>query len=97
VGVVVLLGICSLSFSHLWGFSPKQVLAHGNLFLGHGGFSPLLEPVAGFFLAGQLDLSIVAGSDFFEASLGYRDPSRLSLDPGWRKSVPDPLVRDYDL
>ena len=65
--------------------------------LWFGGFTPLLEPVAGFFLAGQLDPSIPAGSDFFEASLGYRDFSRLGLDPGWRKSVPGPLVREYDL
>jgi len=95
--VVVLLGFCSLSFSHLWGFSPNQVVAHGNLFLGHSGFAPLLEQVAGFFLAGQLDPSIAAGSDFFEATLGYRDLPRLRLDPGRRKIIPGPLVRDYDL
>jgi len=94
---MVLLGSCSLSFSYPWWFSPNQVLAHGNLFLGHSGFSPLLEPVSGFFLAGQLDPSIAAGSDFFEASLGYRDFSRLGLDPGRRKIIPGLLVRDYDL
>jgi len=94
---VVLLGSCSLSFSHLWWFSPNQVLAYNNLFLGHSGFTPLLEPVAGLFLAGQLDPSIAAGSDLLQASLGYRDLSRLCLDPGGRKSVPGLLVRDYDL
>src|SRR5438034_10328713 len=95
--VVVLLGSCSLSFSHLWWFSPNQVLAHGNLFLGHSGFTPSLEPVAGPFLAGQLDPSIAAASDISRASLRYRGVSRLSLDPGGRKSVPGLLVRDYDL
>src|SRR5205809_4619858 len=96
-GVVVLLGSCSLSFSHLWWFSLNQVLAYGNLFLGNSCFAPLLEPVAGFFLAGQLDPSRPAGSDLLQASLRCGDLSRLSLDPRRRTSVPDPLVRDYDL
>ena len=94
---MVLLGSCSLSFSHLRLFFPDEDLAYGSLMLWFGGFAPLLEPVAGFFLAGQLDPSIEAGSDFLQASLGYRDLSRLCLDPGRRKSVPGLLVRDYDL
>ena len=58
---------------------------------------PLLQPVAGLFLAGQLDPSIAAGSDVLQAILGYRDLSRLCLDPGHPSFVPGPLVREYDL
>ena len=69
-----LLGSCSLSFSHLVPVSPDDDLPDRSLFARFGAFSPLLEPVAGFF-AGQLDPSEAAGSDFLEVFLDYLDPS----------------------
>jgi len=78
---VVLLGSCSLSFSHLVPVSPDDDLPDGGLLLGFGSFAPLLEPVACLFFAGQLDPSEAAGCDFLQVSLGYRVLSRLFLGP----------------
>jgi len=39
---VVLLGSCSLSFSHLVPVSPDDDLPDGGLLLGFGSFAPLL-------------------------------------------------------
>ena len=72
---MVLLGSCFLSFSHLGPVSPDDDLPDGGLLLGFGAFSPLLEPVASLFFAGQLDPSEAAGSDFLEVFLDYLDPS----------------------
>ena len=37
---------------HLWSFSSDEDLPYGSLLLWLGGFTLLLEPVTGFFLAG---------------------------------------------
>ena len=94
---MVLLGSCFLSFSHLVPVSPDDDLPDGGLFLGFGSFAPLLEPVASFFLARQLDPSEAASSNFLQLVLGYLDPVRLCcLDPG-RRSIPGPFVCEDDL
>jgi len=72
---VVLLGSWFLSFSHLVTVSSDDDLTDRGLLLGLGPFTPLFEPVAGFFFAGQLDPSEAAGSDFLEVFLDYLDPS----------------------
>ncbi len=94
---MVLLGSCFLSFSHLVPVSPDDDLPDRGLFLGFGSFTPLLEPVASFFFARQLDPSEAASSNFLQLVLGYLDPVRLCcLDPG-RRSIPGPFVCEDDL
>src|SRR5437870_4166608 len=96
-GVGVLLESCSLSFSHLGTISPDDDLPDRGLFLVFGSFTPLLEPVASFFFARQLDPSEAASSNFLQLVLGYLDPVRLCcLDPG-RRSIPGPFVCEDDL
>jgi len=72
---VGLLGSCFLSFFHLVPVSPDDDLSYWSLLFGLSSFSPLLEPVASLFFAGQLDPSEAAGSDFLEVFLDYLDPS----------------------
>ena len=93
--VVGLLGSCFLSFSHLVPVSSDDDLADWSLFLGLSTLAPLLEQVASLFLAGKLDPSKAAGSDFLQVSLGYLDLSSLFLDPGGR-SNPGPFVCEDD-
>ena len=94
---MVLLGSCSLSFSHLVPVSPDDDLPDRGLLLGLGAFSPLLEPVTSLLLTRQLDPSEAASSNFLQLVLGYLDPVRLCcLDPG-RRSIPGPFVCEDDL
>ena len=77
--------------------SPDDDLAYWSLFLGLRSFTPLLEPVASFFFARQLDPSEAASSNFLQLVFGYLDPVRLCcLDPG-RRSIPGPLICKDDL
>ncbi len=94
---MVLLGSCSLSFSHLGPVSPDDDLPDRGLLLGLGTFSPLLEPVTSLLLTRQLDPTKAAGFDCVEGCFGYLDLASLFLDPRLREGLPGPFVCEDDL
>jgi len=94
---VVLLGSCSLSFSHLVLVSPDDDLPDRGLLLGLGAFSPLLEPVTSLLLTRQLDPTKAAGFDCVEGCLGDLHLSSLFLDPRLREGLLGPFVCEDDL